>query len=262
MTLVTLPRPERTGDRYFDVAAARSALAAGEPVAFPPFEVVHLTRYGLSVCLNMRQDPVQRALRRGEFYEIEDLRLLSQHLRKGAHIIDIGANIGNHALYFAGQMQAARVVTIEPNPLALAPLVANVVLNRLGDVIDLGHLGLGLSDRAAGGFGMKRHDRNLGATRMRPGEGDLQVVPGDNLFGQETPDLMKIDVEGMEIQVLSGLSQTIARTRPLLLVEVDQDNDMAFETWCAAQDYVPLGLGRTGRTKGNRLVQPRERASS
>ncbi len=262
MNKMRLPKPELTDASYFDIDAARAALSDGHPVAFPPFEVVHLPQYGLSVCLNMRRDPIQGAIRRGDFYEINELEALKDHVKSGAHVIDIGSNIGNHTLFFAGVMQAARVVVIEPNPLAMAPLVGNIVINRLTGIVDLTHLGLGLSDMAADGFGMRRHDRNLGATKMREGQGDLRVVRGDDLFSNESPDLIKIDVEGMEMKVLSGLEQTIARTRPTILIEVDDANATAFADWMTGHRYQSIRTDRRSKSNGNHLVVPTERASA
>ena len=256
MSDIVMPLPERTGEAYFDLDAARSALAAGTPVAFPPFEVVHLPQPCLTLCLNMARDPIQNAWRRGEFFEQEELALLSGHVKSGAHVIDIGANVGNHALYFATRMQAARVVVVEPNPLALAPLVANVVVNRLTDVIDLGALGVGLSDVSQGGYGMKRHDRNLGATKMFEGRGRLEVHAGDDLFADETPDLIKIDVEGMEMKVLSGLEKIISTHRPVILIEVDGENDDAFQAWRSAHRYETVQTVRHSRKNCNYLVKP------
>lgn len=255
---VVLPRPETTGADYFDVADALARIEAGQPVAFPPFEVVHLPRHGLSFCLNMARDPIQNALRAGNFFEAEELEAISRHVRSGAQVIDIGANIGNHAIWFAHAARAARVVVVEPNPLALAPLVANVLINRLDKVIDMGALGVGLSDRSEGGYGMKRHDRNLGATRMFAGKGDLQVHRGDDLFEDETPDFIKIDVEGMEMKVLSGLEKTIGTHRPVLLVEVDEENAQAFEAWRGARGYDVVETIRHSRRNCNHLLAPSE----
>lgn len=249
-----LPRPELTGPDYFDVASTLAAIEAGRPVRFPVFEMVHWG--GLSFCLNFEKDPIQRCLRRGEFFEADELSALKDFVNDGFHVIDIGSNIGNHALYFASRLNAARVVVVEPNPLALAPLVANVVVNNLVDVIDMTALGVGLSDHSAGGYFMGRHDRNLGATKMKPEGGDLQVHRGDDLFEGETPDLIKIDVEGMEMKVLAGLQDTIARTRPVILIEVDGENDAAFAQWCAAHGYDTRRTDRHSAKNCNYLVVP------
>ncbi len=256
MNDVVMPLPELTGETYFDVSAARYALSAGLPVAFPPFEVLHVPQMGLSLCLNMARDPIQNAWRKGEFFEVEELELLQKNVKSGAHIIDIGANIGNHAMFFATRMGAARVVVVEPNPLAIAPLMANVLLNRMENVIELGLLGVGLSDASGGGYGMKRHDRNLGATKMFAGKGDLEVHPGDDLLEGEAPNLIKIDVEGMEIKVLSGLERIIKAHRPVILIEVDEENAAAFDAWRNTHRYDVIQTIRHSRKNCNYLLTP------
>ena len=256
MSDVAMPLPQDTGDDYFDLSAVQAALAKGDAITFPPFEVLHIPQMGLNLCLNMARDPIQNAWRRGEFFEEEELGTLSDNIKDGAHIIDIGANVGNHALYFATRMNAARVVVAEPNPLALAPLVANVVINDLTDVIDLGALGVGLSDQSQGGFGMKRHDKNLGATKMFEGRGALEVHRGDDLFADEAPDLIKIDVEGMEMKVLSGLEETISKHRPMILIEVDGENDADFAAWFASHEYDVINEIRHSRKNCNYILRP------
>lgn len=256
---VALPAPERVGPGYFDTAAALAALAEGRPVAFPPFELVHWG--GLTFALNYRRDPIQSALRRGRFYEAEELAELGRRLPPGAHVIDIGANIGNHAVWFATRMNAARVVVIEPNPLATAPLLANVVMNGLREVICTDLLGVGLADRSDSGFAIRRHDRNLGASKMRKredGAGRFSVHAGDDLLAGERADLVKIDVEGMELQVLKGLGATIARCRPLMLVEVMEENLPGFEAWRDAAGYVTARTWKVGPKNANHLIEPAE----
>ncbi|MBZ8119204.1 FkbM family methyltransferase [Roseovarius sp. LXJ103] len=251
-----MPLPEQADAGYFDLAVARAAMHAGTPLAFPPFEVLHVPRMGLSLCCNYVRDPIQNAWRRGEFFEEEELSLLSGNVNTDAHIIDIGANVGNHALYFATRMKAQRVVVVEPNPLAMAPLMANVLINRLEGVIDISALGVGLSDASEAGYGMKRHDKNLGATKMFAGTGEMQVHAGDDLFEGETPDLIKIDVEGMEIKVLSGLERMISRYRPVILVEVDGENDTAFQDWRVRHGYAEAAAIRHSRKNCNYLLLP------
>jgi hypothetical protein len=88
----------------------------------------------------------------------------------------------------------------------------------------------------------------------------MQVHPGDALFEGEAPDLIKIDVEGMEIKVLSGLMATVMRHRPVILIEVDGDNDSAFQDWCATHHYDVFQTVRHSRKNCNYLITPREGA--
>ena len=158
----------------------------------------------------------------------------------GATIVDIGANIGNHSLYFAKVMKAARVIPFEPNPLAYEVLLAHMAVNGLGQVVDLRHIGLGLSDKEAVGFGMEERHRNLGAASMVEGGGNIDVIRADAALDGIVPDFIKLDVEGMEMQVLRGLGEIPSRDKPLMYIEVDNANADAFEEWRDAQGYVSI----------------------
>ncbi|WP_299933158.1 FkbM family methyltransferase [uncultured Pelagimonas sp.] len=237
---INIPAPESTGADYFDLGAALEALDSGAPLVFPPFHITRLRIGGhdLTFCSNFDRDPVQKAQRKGAFFEAEDLAKVAEHLPKAPRVLDVGANVGNHAIYFATQCDAASVIVVEPNPLALAPLVANIVLNNLTDVIRMDALGVGLGAESEAGLFMKRHDRNLGGTKMLRGrDGDLEVHAGDMLFEEEQFDLIKIDVEGMEMEVLTGLEATVERCKPLLFIEVDDANAEAFQSWCSKRGY-------------------------
>ena len=59
---------------------------------------------------------------------------------------------------------------------------------------------------------MEKRERNLGGAKMLEGEGELEVFSADELLDGETPDMIKIDVEGMEMKVLKGLTKTLKRS--------------------------------------------------
>lgn len=227
---------------------------------FPDLESVRCEKNapGLVFYLNMKNDPIQNSLRNGDFYERDELDYLKSVVEPRPAVLDVGANIGNHALFFASQMAAKKVIVIEPNPLALTPLLANIMLNNLEDQIVIEHLGFGLSDVTEGGYWMKKHDKNLGATKMQTGGGDISVKRGDELFSDENFDLIKIDVEGMEINVLHGLHETISKSRPVILVEVDQKNEAIFEVWMDMNEYREVFTNSHSATNRNILVIPKE----
>ncbi|MEM9851436.1 MAG: FkbM family methyltransferase [Pseudomonadota bacterium] len=255
---MTMPKPETTGPDSFDLSAALFALADGQPVKFPPMQTLHFPGPPpLHLHLNMWRDPIQRELRQGRFYEEAELTALAGLIGPGAQIIDVGANIGNHLLWFLTRMDAARVWPVEPNPLALAPLMANILANGLMDRTGVRGLGLGLNNAAAEGFSMARHDRNLGATRLREGGGEIATARGDELFAEVAPDLIKIDVEGMEMSVLWGLEGTIAAHKPILLVEVFHDTQAEFSAWLDARGYHITSQTKVSRLNSNFLAVPR-----
>lgn len=170
------------------------------------------------------RDVIQRQHQAGQFYEQEELQLVRRYFRPGGVFCDIGANVGNHSLYVGLFLSPSKIICFEPNPAIIPTLRANILLNGLEGICNLDHLGVGLSSTVQEGMGMRFGQRNLGAARFVPDSGDLKVVPGDSVLKDEAPDFVKIDVEGMEIEVLQGLKQTLARSKPVIFVECQNAN--------------------------------------
>ncbi|MEX0278423.1 MAG: FkbM family methyltransferase [Ruegeria sp.] len=223
-----------------------------------PVMITHATINDVAVkfCTDLIRDPIQRVHRKGQFYEAEDLAEISKYVSHGATILDIGANVGNHTLYFAKILAASKVIPIEPNPLAWRLLVQNVLLNGIQDKVDLTKLGCGLSDEAQSGFGMEPRKRNLGAAKMLEGDGDIDVFRADDLFADVSPDFVKIDVEGMEMKVLSGFEKILERCKPIFFVEVDVENTSAFQSWCEMRSYEVSWQVQRYSTNINFLIKP------
>ena len=244
--------------RHFRTEPALEALTGAGIVWFRDVDITAGRHAGRRVLFatDKEADPIQRAHRNASFYEAEELALLQAHVKPGACFVDIGANVGNHTLYAAMFLDAARVIPVEPNPLALRLLLLNVMLNGVDDRVVKTGLGFGLSDHEAEGFGMEARTKNLGAARMQAGKGDLRVLTGDALLDGESPDFIKIDVEGMEMLALGGLAKTIARSRPKMLIEVDQENYDAFDDWRVTAGYEVIETIQRYTTNKNFLLAP------
>src|SRR5690606_28669717 len=79
---------------------------------------------------------------------------------------------------------------------------------------------------------------NSGANRLvEDGAGSVTLDTLDNLYPTEIFDLIKIDVEGMELDVLLGGEQLIRRSRPTILIEVSNANKGRFFGWLARMNY-------------------------
>lgn len=246
------------------IARLQKRLNLGRPVVVDGMTLVHTKVEGVRVvfCTNMENDPIQRNHRRGRFYEHKELKQLRDVFPEGGTFIDIGANVGNHSLYAAMFLKAGKVVPFEPNPKAFVLLAQNVLLNRVDDIVDFSRLGVGLSDKTEDGFAMQAKTRNLGSAKMLSGKGNIAVHPADDLLDGETPDLIKIDVEGMEMQVLGGLEKTIATHKPKILIEVDNTNEEAFMAWADAAGYDVAETTQRYRLNKNHLLVPRADAKT
>jgi hypothetical protein len=84
----------------------------------------------------------------GCFFENDILLDLAQYIPPGSVVFDIGANIGNHAVFWAVKGHAQKVYCFEPVPSTYAILKRNVALNQLEDRIIA--LNLALSDQIEG----------------------------------------------------------------------------------------------------------------
>lgn len=158
-------------------------------------------------------------------YEREELSCLTNLIREqalgGGTCLDIGANIGNHAVVWSGLFDS--VVCFEPNPQMSAVLHANLALNDCANV-RIVEAGLGPED-AELPFSF-HEDGNDGSGTFAKGTGDrtLPVRHGDRLIAELGLDrnaisFVKCDVEGFEHSVFQGLSETLARYKPVIAFE-------------------------------------------
>lgn len=151
----------------------------------------------------------------------EELIILDKILRPGDVVIDVGANIGSHTVFFGRKVEPSGVVyAIEPQRLTFEFLCANLAINGLVNTIPL-QVGAGekeeqimipvLNPESPQNFAALSIE---GHTQGEP----VKIITIDSLNLQRC-NLIKIDVEGMELQVLSGAVQTIKTCRPFLFVE-------------------------------------------
>lgn len=184
-------------------------------------------------------DAVQHSHRQGRFFEQEELAIIASGWRScgaGDTFVDVGANVGNHALYALKVLGAERVIAFEPQPEALRLLRINALLNRCDDALTIHPIGL--SDDAGRAEVATVHN-NLGASRLSASQtGSVALARGDDLLAGQQVGFIKIDTEGFELPVLRGLAATIARCRPPLFVEVELENTAAFDQFCTEHDYM------------------------
>jgi FkbM family methyltransferase len=155
-------------------------------------------------------------------YERAEFEALERRLHRGMTVVDVGANIGLHTVFLASRVSpGGRVLALEPEPANFGYLEANVQRNGLTNV-ELFMVGAG----ARGGT-LRLHlvPGTVGGHTAAEIDGgssiDVEVVRLDDLLRDKVTriDLMKLDVEGYEAQVLDGFRETLARDRPLLLIE-------------------------------------------
>lgn len=173
-------------------------------------EIVAASPAGVRYRLHPR-DFVQREILRHGAYEPLTLALMAELLAPGDTMVDVGGHVGQYALHAARCVgREGRVVAFEPNPRTYQILQDNIALNGATNVIAV----LCAVGRVAGVVAMSEiAEGNLGQTRFAyPGcDGTTFHVPVVPLsmslpsLGVERVTLLKIDVEGVEPDVVASL---------------------------------------------------------
>lgn len=160
-----------------------------------------------------------------DYFDIDQLMEIRKYIKPGAVILDIGTNIGNHAIFFAKECQAAKVYCFEPTKKTFGILKRNIQINHLEDVLDAKNIALGDQDTKADVICVD--EKNCGGNRVnKNSDGEVEMEMLDHISIPEKIDFIKIDVEGFEYEVLAGGTAVIAEHKPLIYVEIfDQNYD-------------------------------------
>ncbi len=179
-------------------------------------------------------DAISRRMRKYRtFYErdlLEYSRAILGEAPPGGLVVDIGANLGNHSVFW-GVHSARHVVSIEANPELTEILTSNlgnnvaasdftVIAGGAGEYSTLGKVRL--SSRAPDQFGLAGVDTDPGWSPDETGVFEIHPL-GVWLtrvgLSAEPVRLLKIDVEGAEIPVLCGAAPVLERDRPEIFAE-------------------------------------------
>lgn len=182
---------------------------------------VAFTTQGKRVTLHFAsaEDHIARTIEAtGGFYEAELLADVRSRLFFPHCAVDVGAHVGNHTLYFS-KILGLKTIAFEPNAATFKLLAANVRENGVELQCRLRHAAVG----AAAGrvHTIASTEANSGMSRVEiDADGDTPLLNLDDELKNDGPiDVIKIDVEGWELDVLRGAARVIQQHRPLLYVE-------------------------------------------
>ena len=221
-----------------------------------PIAMTGLTAHGQTFTfVHVAGDHIPRKIAEEErFYESKFLDLLRMFHDPGGLIIDGGANIGNHTIYFAKALEA-EVIAIEPEPHNAICLAINVVLNNISDHVRLVRYALGqtpgmitLQMNVEANFGSftGKADANPNSTRVGDAmQVQVPMITLDTALAEVVADkrisILKLDVEGMEVEALCGADKLIQTKLPLIAVECFSYADLTrVETQLMQYDYFPI----------------------
>ena len=195
-------------------------------------------------------------------YEYEKLETELISKLKPKVFIDVGAHIGYYTM-LVHKLVAEKIIAIEPYPRVFRILNRAIEANKLENIITINRaaynksnvtLELHLSTKS----GLSSIFSSY-LPKTRGGTASVKTITLDEVvrtLNLDKIDLVKIDVEGAESYVLSGVNQIINGFRPLFLVETKIKNQQNVSESFRAKKYKRLGPFSYGE---NYLFVPEER---
>lgn len=263
---------ERPGVRALSAAdLAIAPLQAEPPTPDAPspramFNETIRSRFG-PMLLNSNDLYISVDIRETGAWAPEEIDLLARLVAPGQTVLDVGANMGSHTLAFCNFVgPMGRVHAFEPQRIMYQAMVASVAMNSWTNVHS--HMKLvgaekgsmrvpSVSYERPSNFGMlslapdRARAKTLTYLDDEPGE-EVEMITLDSL---KLPacHLIKIDVEGMEIDVLRGATETIKAHRPLIYMECQHDavgeaslallKSLGYDAWWHGDHGSPNVLG-------------------
>lgn len=152
------------------------------------------------------------------------LPLVLKHINPGDVVIDAGAFIGDHTIAYAQKVRTSgHVHAFEPSADSFECLVYNLY-NYLS--VNTSVYNKGLASKA-GKVRMTHVDGNMGMNYLTIGAGPspsepfIEIVTLDGMY-LDRVNFIKIDVEGYELEILKGATETIKKFKPKMLIEINQ----------------------------------------
>lgn len=186
--------------------------------------------HGYRMPLDLRDDVMRAVYFLGRYYDLGVQLAIDAVATPGSTFVDVGANIGMTVLHAASRVgPSGRVIAFEPQPACCERIRSVLALNGIRHVEVIN---AGLSDtpgqltlKVVGGGTIMASFVPDPSTSVRE-EITAQILVGDRaLEGKIGADpVIKIDVEGFELNCLRGLTATIDRCRPVFITEVEPGN--------------------------------------
>ena len=162
-------------------------------------------------------------------YEYPASKILQKELKDARLFIDVGAHVGYYTL-LASKI-AKEVIALEPDPFNYKILRINLRINGISNAY-----ALNIAASNYTGTGIFASIKNIGKLLAQKSNLDnninkikIRVVKIDDLLLKigKHPDVIKIDVEGSEMQVLEGLQETLRKGVKCLMIEVHSEENKA-----------------------------------
>jgi FkbM family methyltransferase len=196
----------------------------------------------------------------GGFFERTTTNFLIENLRAGEVFIDVGANCGYYSIMAASIVgEAGKVYAFEPNPEISQLLEKSATKNGFKDRIFLFNLALSDRESESANLYVSQELRNSGLSSLNLWESHRNAgwLADNKVIKIQTSrfdtwmksvsltriDMMKIDVEGAELEMINGMEETLRNLRPRCIIcETHLDNPVVSYLQSLNYDATPLEL--------------------
>jgi hypothetical protein len=157
-----------------------------------------------------------------QLYEPEELRHARQFVGNCESVVEVGALVGNHTIYFAKALRPKKLRLLSESARGRAGAG-----ERRAQGLDRGETEIVVHHAAVGGKAGSIHmfDQNVLLVRL-----DDEV--------KDRVDLIKIDLDGMELEVLDGCRALLSRDRPMIMIELQLELKPRSLAFLRGQGYV------------------------
>lgn len=190
-------------------------------------------------------DPIGACLHYYGEWAQQEFDFFDQFLTAQSNVLDVGANIGTHAVYFSKKCYQGNVVAIEPQIYIFEMLAANLLINGCYNAVPV-HAGASSKAGVAKMVNINpfvEHKINYGEFKINDNTDkgiETNIITLDTYASLNKFNLIKMDVEGLEVDVLDGATKILKEHKPFLYVEFNskQGNDQLLNK-IYELDYVP-----------------------
>jgi FkbM family methyltransferase len=213
--------------------------------------LAHATyRYG-EIFFFRNDDPIGSCVHHFGEWAQQEMDLFDTILTETSNVLDVGANIGTHSLYFSKKCRRGAIIAIEPQLYIYEILCMNMVFNGCFNVLPV---------NAA--CGSKRDQMRM--VNIDPFHGEkvnygmfkvnsdteagikTNMIPLDEYSYLDRFHMIKMDVEGYESTVLEGAKKLLKQHKPILYIEFNnKEGDDALLEQLNKLDYIPYWHGYT-----------------
>jgi len=181
------------------------------------------------------------------------IRVIFSHAHATDVIFDIGAFLGSYSIYLSATVNKSVVYAFEPNPSIYEQLLENIKTFNVGDSVIAKNIALSDEIRRkvfyvsseAGRSSFNQSLAEINNCRIVKSI-VVECFTVDHLVESgicRPPDIMKIDVEGHELEVLKGAALTIEKTTPKIFFEPHGNNRSKIEQFLSVFGYKFENLG-------------------